>query len=184
MEKIQRITGWMTASAEHSVIRVVDEGIECEGVVLGGSVEEPFAIRYAVMAYPDGGCRCVTARAIGYPILLELYADGNGRWTDDDGAVICELEGAVDVDLGITPVTHALTIGRLGLAVGESTEISVAGLDVLAGEIRLDGRRYVRVGEDHYRVEDAESAASTELRWLRAAWTIEVLSAQDSAVTC
>lgn len=57
METVQRITGWIPGSAEHSVIQVTDDGIHFEGVVLGGSLEEPFAIRYAVMADPEGRCR-------------------------------------------------------------------------------------------------------------------------------
>jgi len=70
METIQRISGWIPESAEHSVIRVTDDGIELEGVVLGGSLAEPFAIRYAVMADTEGRCRGVTARTIGNPVLL------------------------------------------------------------------------------------------------------------------
>jgi hypothetical protein len=128
-----------------------------EGVVLGGSLEEPFAIRYAVMAYPDGRCRSVTARAIGDPIPIELFADGKGGWTDDDGVLIRGLDGALDVDLGITPIAHALTIRRLALRIGASAVITVAGIDVLGGEIRFDEHRYVRLGNDHHRIEDVET---------------------------
>ena len=130
-----------------------------EGVVLGGSLEEPFAIRYAVMADPEGRCRGVTARALGHPILLELFADGKGGWTDADGQVIRELEGAIDVDLGITPVTHALAMRRLGLAMWKPVEVPVACLDVLAGEIELADRRYKRVGADRFRVEESATGA-------------------------
>src|SRR5271154_5449322 len=120
MEIVQRIKGWLPGSVEHSVIRVVDEGIEMEGVVLGGSLEQPVAIRYSVMAYPDGRCRGVTARAIGEPILIELLADGKGGWTDDDGVLVRGLDGALDVELGITPVAYALTVRRLALTIGQS----------------------------------------------------------------
>ena len=183
METVQRITGWMPGSVEHSVIRVVEEGIEMEGVVLGGSLEEPFAIRYAVMAYPDGRCRGVTARVIGEPILIELLADGTGGWTDDDGVLIRGLDGALDVDLGITPVAHALTIRRLALGIGESAEVSVAGIDVLGGEIRFDARQFTRLDEDHYRVHDLESGVTTELRCEPSSWAIEILPRRKVAVT-
>ena len=83
METTQRIAGWIPGSAEHSVIRETDDGIELEGVVLGGTLDEPFAVRYAVMAEPDGRCRGVTARTLGSPVVVELYADGRGGWTDD-----------------------------------------------------------------------------------------------------
>jgi hypothetical protein len=183
VETTQRITGWIPGSAEHSVIRVVDEGIELEGVVLGGPIEEPFAVRYAVVAEPDGRCRGVTARTIGSPILVELYADGKGGWTDDDGVVLRELEGAIDVDLGVTPVTHALVIRRLGIAVGESADVSVAAIDVLGGEIRMDARHYVRLGEERYRVEDTETGEAAELRYSESDWTIEVLPTPVEAVS-
>ena len=174
METVQRISGWVPGSVEHSVIRVVEEGIEMEGVVLGGSLEEPFAIRYAVMAYPDGRCRGVTARAIGEPILIELLAYGTGGWTDDDGVAIRGLEGALDVDLGVTPITHALTIRRLGLKVGESSVTSVARLDVLAGEIGFAARRFTRLCDARFRVDDVDSGASTEFSCVLPTWIVEL----------
>jgi len=183
METVQRITGWMPGSVEHSIIRVVEEGVEMEGVVLGGSLEEPFAIRYAVMAYPDGRCRGVTVRAIGEPVLIELLADGKGGWTDDEGMLIRGLDGAFDVDLGISPVTHALAIRRLALEIGESADVSVAGIDVLGGEIRFDARTVTRFSEDHYRVLDLESGATTELRLEPSSWTLEILPTRRAAVT-
>jgi hypothetical protein len=176
VETVRRLHGWMSGSVEHSVIRVVDEGIEFEGVVLGGSPEAPFAIRYAVMAESAGRCRGVTARAIGEPILLELFSDGAGRWTDDDGVRIRELEGAIDVDLGITPVTHALAVRRLGLGIGEAAKISVACLDVLAGEIRSAERRYERITGGRIRVEDSESGVGKECRWNETSWALEVMA--------
>lgn len=182
METTQRITGWIPGSAEHSVITIVEEGIELEGVVLGGTPEEPFAIRYAVMAEPDGRCRGVTARTIGSPILAEIFADGMGGWRDDDGRVLRELEGALDVDLGVTPVTHALVIRRLGLAVGESADLSVAVVDILGGEIRMEARHYVRLGEERYRVEDTETGEAAEFSMTASTWAIGVPPATTNAV--
>jgi uncharacterized protein len=182
LETTQRITGWIPGSAEHSVITIVEEGIELEGVVLGGTLEEPFAIRYAVMTEPDGRCRGVTARTIGSPILVEIFADGMGGWTDDDGRVLRELEGALDVDLGVTPVTHALVIWRLGLAIGESADVPVAAVDILGGEIRMDARHYVRLGEERYRVEDTETGEVAEFRLAAPDWIIEVLPTPADAV--
>jgi hypothetical protein len=181
---IQRITGWVPGSVEHSVIRVVEEGIEMEGVVLGGSHEKPFAVRYAVMAYPDGRCRGVTARAIGEPILIELLSDGKGSWRDEDGVLVRGLDGALDADLGITPVTYALTLRRLGLAIGESAELQVAGLDVVGAEIRFDVRRFTRGTEDRCRIDDLETGANTETRFRLPEWTIEVPSRGEDPATC
>jgi hypothetical protein len=106
----------------------------------------------------------VSARAIGESILLELFSDGAGRWTDDDGVRIRELQGAIDVDLGITPVTHSLAVRRLGLGVGETAKIPVACLDVLGGEIRSlkDGTNESAGIEFRWRIPRAASEESAD----------------------
>ena len=60
--------------------------------------------------------------------------------------------------------------------------MSVAGIDVLGGEIRMDERHYVRLSEERYRVEDTETGEATELRLAASGWAIEVLPLLVSAV--
>lgn len=93
------------------------------------------------------------------------------------------LDGALDVDLGITPVTHALTVQRLGLEIGQSADVQVAGLDVVGAEIRIDARRFTRIAEDRYRTDDLESGGCNELRSQLPAWSIEVSSVRNESVT-
>ena len=176
METVRRILGWMPGSVEQIVIRVTEEGVHVEGVVLGGTLEEPYAIRYAVMTDQEGRCRGVTARAIGSPLVLEFYGDGRGGWTDSDGNVLRELDGAIDLDLGITPVTHVLAVRRLALGVGDTANVTVACLDVLAGEIRSAEHRYARVSDDQYHVAESETGASERCRLDVEEWTLERLA--------
>ena len=144
--------------------------------MLGGSLEEPFAIRYAVMTDVEGQCRGVTARAMGSPVVLEVYGDGCGGWTDADGNVLREIDGAIDVDLSITPATHVLAVRRLALGVDASVCVTVACVDVLAGEIRGAQHRYARLGDDQYQVKESETGATERCRLDREEWTFERLA--------
>ena len=158
---------------EHSVVRVIDEGFELEGVVLGGSPAKPFAIRYAVMADPEARCRGVTVRAIGSPTLFEILGDGEGRWTTSAGENIPELAGTLDINLEISPVTDALALRRLNLAVGDVAERRVACIDVLRGQAHRADRRYRRTQADTYRIDDPASGASDTLIVDESGWALE-----------
>ena len=125
------------------------------------------------MADTVGRCRGVTIRALGSPLVLELFADGEGHWAGMDGAAIRELEGAVDVDLGITAVTHALALPRRMLSVGESATTVVACIDVLGSEVCRGNRQYIRDSDTTNRVSDAISGASRVLRLDASGWMIE-----------
>ena len=176
METVRRILGWMPGSVEQAVIRVTEEGVHVEGVVLGGSLEEPFAIRYAVMTDAEGRCRGVTTRAMGSPDVLEFYGDGRGGWTDAVGTVIREFDGAIDVDIGITPVMSMLAARRLALAVGASASFTVACLDTRAATIRAAEHRYGRLSEDQYHIEQSETGASERCQLDVEEWTFERLA--------
>ena len=57
---------------------------------------------------------------------VDLLSDGQGNWTIPDGRAVPELRGCIDVDISVTPFTNTLPIRRLGLAPGDSAELSVA----------------------------------------------------------
>ena len=69
----------------------------------------------------------IEGEANGHPIRFALAADGKGNWTLD-GSPVPEITGAMDVDLGFTPMTNTLPIRRLALAVGESAPVRSAWL--------------------------------------------------------
>ena len=56
---------------------------------------------------------------------LELRSDGGGTWTDGEGTHLPGLDGCIDIDIAMTPLTNTLPIRRLGLAVGERREMDV-----------------------------------------------------------
>lgn len=109
-------------------------------------------LRYAIDCDPQWRTRSalIEGEAGGRPIRFDLASDGSGGWSRD-GAPLPELTGALDVDLGFTPMTNSLPIRRLALAVGETRPVRSAWLRF--PELRLEPleQTYTREAEGVYR---------------------------------
>jgi hypothetical protein len=68
----------------------------------------------------------VRIESLGRISQLELRGDGRGAWTDGEGVHLTELDGCIDVDISVTPLTNTLPIRRLGLSVDERQVMPVA----------------------------------------------------------
>lgn len=133
---IARWAGWDGSGLEHCLVARSDRGLHLEGVVAGVrgglwgchyrvDTDARLATREVRLAYTGG-------------LALHLRADGEGHWQDAvTGADLPALDGCLDVDIGATPATNTLPILRLGLATGESREITAAYVP-LPGEIAGD----------------------------------------------
>ncbi|HEY7340639.1 MAG TPA: putative glycolipid-binding domain-containing protein [Ktedonobacterales bacterium] len=98
---------------------------------------------------------------------IRLYADGAGNWTDDKGQSLGALQGCIDVDIMLTPLTNTLPIRRLQLAPGESREISVVYIAAPDLSISPFRQRYTRLddadGGQRYRYESVDSGFTADL---------------------
>ncbi len=98
---------------------------------------------------------------------IRLYADGAGNWQDDKGQPIAALQGCIDVDIMLTPLTNTLPIRRLQLAPGASREISVVYIAAPDLSIRPFQQRYTRLddadGGQRYRYESLDSGFAAVL---------------------
>jgi hypothetical protein len=100
-----------------------------------GPVEQdaprPWSTRFSVVVDSRWQTRSCFVEALGGDGLdrVTLTVDGLGHWTLD-GRDWTELEGCLDVDVSISPLTNTLVVRRLGLEVGEERSIDVAWLDV------------------------------------------------------
>ncbi|MCS5716292.1 putative glycolipid-binding domain-containing protein [Herbiconiux sp. CPCC 205716] len=84
---------------------------------------------------------------------LELWSTGDGHWQGDDGRMLVALSDALDVDLSATPFSNTLPIRRIGLALGQSAEITTAYVDVPSLQVSADRQRYTRIAPSVYRYE-------------------------------
>jgi hypothetical protein len=129
---------------EHLRLTADDDGVAADGLVVGVDEGAAFRCRYEVRC--DAAWRVREVRAA----LLDggeihLLADGAGRWTAADGEPRPDLDGCLDLDIRVTPLTNTLPIRRLGLRPGESAELAVAYLALPALDATPVRQRYTRL---------------------------------------
>lgn len=137
---------------DRCVVDTTAEGHRLVGTALLVADGEPYEIRYSVITDGDWRTQTVGAHVQGPSgdRRLALNADGAGGWNVADNPIL-DLYGAVDVDLAWTPATNTLPIRRLGLAVGESAEITVAYIDFPGHSVTRRTQSYRRLAEHEYR---------------------------------
>ncbi len=149
---------------EYCTVTYADKGVFFDGHVIVALEDRPLRVEYTVecdVAWATGGLslRCYFADAT--TSMLELRRDDTNVWhrvdpahlTDDVG--LPQITGCVDVDLGITPATNTLPICRLGLAVGESADVTAAWVRFPSLAVQPLRQRYTRLDTSRYRYESA-----------------------------
>jgi uncharacterized protein len=139
-------------SIEHVLIDETPAGgWTADGVMIGVIDGGPTRLTYRLDIGGDGAVRTVdVSEAVGGQ-RIALRSDGHGRWRDAAGAPLSALDGCVDVDISTTPLTNTLPIRRLGLAVGDSREITVGYVDVPGLALHGVQQQYARLDEFTYR---------------------------------
>jgi hypothetical protein len=133
------------------------------GTVVLAADGVPWRIAYEIDLDAKGLTRRVRVTADGRrvaPIVIDLSADGRGRWTHTASAeVVVDRPDALDVDLGFSPSTNSLPVRRLGLAIGESREIEVCWVLFPSFEVKVGRQRYARLGERTWRYRSGDFEA-------------------------
>ncbi len=93
---------------------------------------------------------------------LWLGADGTGRWGEMNGAHRHDLAGCTDIDLAVTPFTASIPIRRLGLAVGDTADVTAATVDVDTLGVLSAAQRFERVTARRFRRTILASGEITE----------------------
>lgn len=164
VKKSIRWRGEESASLEHLVVDTVGTGMVLDAVVItGASPQAHEAVRYRLYADDAGRTRRLQVQRVGEAQSLSLKSDGQGTWTSEDGTRLAQLEGALDVDLPVTPATNALPIRRLSLCAGQSAEIEVAYINWPDLSVRRDPQRYTRLGPDRYLFESLDGSFHREI---------------------
>ncbi|WP_158057496.1 putative glycolipid-binding domain-containing protein [Halorussus halophilus] len=100
------------------------------------------------------------------PSSLSISASGDGSWAVD-GESAPELDGCLDVDLAVTPLTNTLPIRRLALEIGESATSEVVYLDPRTFEVSKARQQYTRLARDddggRYRYESLTTGFTAEV---------------------
>ena len=154
---VARWSDWSGNGSEHLVLRQELDSVVAEAVLVSAG-NRAYAVRYRIIC--DGAWRVRDAeiRVVGDERLLRLTSDGAGHWFDKVANALPHLDGAIDVDLSISPFTNTLPIRRLGLQPGQSAEILAAYIRAPELSVATDPQRYtcLEAGK-RYRYESLDS---------------------------
>lgn len=130
MTERTRTIRWRAADGglEHLSLRITDSGVTAEGVVVGGTGETAYGLRYRLVA--DAGWTAVRSlhlTLLGGPTLA-LRHDGYGEWTDQEGKKRKEFSGLLDLALAASPVALTGTLLRQAWKAGKTIEIETLAI--------------------------------------------------------
>ncbi len=140
---VARWQDWSGDGIQHLVLREGPEEIVAEAAVLGTAEGFRFAARFRILCDAAWRVRRVEAELIGDDRRIDLQSDGSGHWRDGTGTALPQLEGAIDVDLPLTPFTNTLPIRRLGLRAGQSADLRVVYIILPEFTVTTDPQRYI-----------------------------------------
>jgi len=114
------------------------------GLVMGVEDGRPFRLHYKVKWGADWRARKVALEAHTVEGVREriLKSDGRGHWRDEQGEVLPELDGCIDIDISVTPFTNTFPVRRLELKPNQSSEIRVLYIAAPALSVKPVTQRY------------------------------------------
>jgi uncharacterized protein len=155
------VARWEDSSGDgvqHLVLSQRSDRIVAEGVVLSTADGSPFAATYHIECDAMWRVKMTQARVIGVNSRVDLTSDGAGHWRDGGGVSMPQFDGAIDVDLSITPFTNTLPIRRLDLAEGQAADIRAVYVRLPDLTVTIDPQRYTCLQRGRrYRYESLDS---------------------------
>jgi uncharacterized protein len=163
----RRAVAWVKDApfgVEFAEIAIAEEHMSAHGVAIGAG-PVPYRLDYELQTtkgFVTVGLRA-TSRGEGWRRDLDLRRDADGSWTvaaeekghldlPPAGGDTGGLAGALDCDLGLSPVTNMMPILRHGLLdAGGPVEFTMAWVAVPALAVQPDGQRYrhIHSAADH-----------------------------------
>lgn len=178
MMVVARWRDWNDQGLEHCVCRQNDDGLVLEGVV-AVTRQGLYGGHYFVRTDSIFGTREVRLANVDGP-RLHIEANGEGMWRDvTRDRSLPALDGSIDVDIGITPMTNSLPVTRLRLAEHASCDITVAYMplpDQISGVFapeRAEQRYTCLIPDRRYRYDGLFRSFTVELEFDEAGLVID-----------
>ena len=160
---VARWQEWSGEGIEHLVLRERQDRIVAEGVIWTAVEAHHFAVLYRIECDAEWRVKTTYARVIGADTAVDLTTDGAGHWRNATGLALPALEGAIDVDLSITPFTNTLPIRRLNLTAGQHADIRVVYLGFPDLNLSIDRQRYTCLKSGQYRYESLDTEFTRDI---------------------
>ncbi len=153
---------WDGSGLQHVDIETRPGGLRYSGFVIE-AVPQPLAVRFDLITSENHIVRHLTVERLGIDRRIVLEHDGQGAWFEE-GRRIAELDGVLEPDISVTPLTNIFPIRRLALAEGAWADIRTAYIDVAAMTVFSDPQRYTCLTPDRlYRYESRDSDFKSDI---------------------
>jgi uncharacterized protein len=151
-------------SIEFATFSQVADGFLLTGTIVAVHESEPLEVKYRIECHPDWRTRLVWVeqrRGLEHSALV-ISQDDQAKWAAQ-GATIDSLNGCLEVDLELTPITNTLPINRLKLGIGQRAEIVAAWIRFPSLEIVRAHQSYERLKAKTYRYRSLASGFTADI---------------------
>jgi hypothetical protein len=167
MSKVLQTVLWRRvnkAGIEHCTLSQAGGYYRFNGTALSAIDLVPLQVQYQIQCDEEWHTQKVDVETYLGPAKgeLKIYVDDQQRWWIEN-AELADLQGCIDIDLGITPATNTLPIRRLSLQVGRHAEITAAWIGFPKLTVQTLAQRYTRLTETRYRYESLPSGFTVEI---------------------
>ncbi len=148
-------TGREYHSLENCLINETNSGVEIFSTIIGYYEEKIYKVDYHIKtnARWETVFFKIISRHSNQQLTTSFDSDGKGNWTNA-GKPLELFSGCIDIDIPLTPFTNTLPIRRLQLQPGETREIQVLYLDLLAEQINTVRQQYTCLSATEYHYEN------------------------------
>ena len=152
--------------AGYEACRLFSSGTEwhLEGTAVFSHEQRPCLLDYQIVC--DEAWHTLSAQVEGWLgtalIDIQIKTAPDGDWWLN-GTEQPDVMGCTDIDLNFSPSTNLLPIRRLGLAVGEASEVQAAWLRFPSFRLERLPQQYRRLDENTYRYESGGGQFVAEL---------------------
>lgn len=147
---------WDGTGLQHLAIDRLSGSLRYAGVVIEAA-PEPLAVRFVLVTGEDHIVRHLTVERLADDHRIILDHDGQGAWYAD-GTRMHELDGVMEPDISVTPLTNTFPIRRLALGEGASADIRTAYVEIATMTVFADPQRYTCLTPGRlYRYESRDS---------------------------
>lgn len=148
-------TGLDYDSKENCLVDTTENGTEINSVIVGSYGPKIFRVEYRIRTNPRWATLFVEVRSqhSNQVQYHRLESDGQGNWKSQ-GKPAPQLNGCMDIDISLTPLTNTLPINRLKLSPSTSQEIQVVYLDLLEQQMAPVRQKYTCLSKTSYQYEN------------------------------
>ncbi len=138
------------------------DGLKVRSAIVGEAGGTRYGVLYEISLKPDWTFDAVLLQRTD-GVINALRRGDDGAWLDLQAQPLPGLDGCVDIDFEMTPLTNTLPIRRAPLAVGETRRFRIAYIPATTLNPLATEQFYTRLDERTYRFETADGSFTADI---------------------